>query len=89
MPRTLNTQNNLVELLSRAPSPWDSYDPAIDYAEPEAPKPADPTETPVEHLIFVLEVKMMEGLANGKLVIIVDNPKQVEAVHEFLARKAG
>lgn len=89
MPRTIISTSNMVELLSRAPSVWDSYDPSIDYAEPETPKASDPTETPRKHLAFVLEVKMMEGLANGELVIIVDNPEEVQAVCEFLSRSAA
>lgn len=76
MPRTLNTQNNLVELLSRAPSPWDSYDPRSD-------------ETPETILILVADARMRKSLADGTKIVLVDTPEAAQAVHEFLARKAG
>lgn len=78
MLRTLNTANNLPQLLSRAPSVWDSWDPSIDY---------DTTETPPEHITFVLEARIKERLTNGgEITFIIDNPKQVGKVLDLIKR---
>ena len=83
MLRTLNT-NTMAELMSRAPSVWDGYDPSIDYAEQVAPKAPDPSETPTDHLLFILEVKIRQGLADDEFIILVETPEDAQAVREFL-----